>query len=68
MAYVVVARSAGEGQAAGHREGTSGIGDGETELVGGDLDGAGEAGIEVDVGDVVDADTGQAQGALLRRA
>ena len=58
MQRVVVAGAAGEGEAAGHREGPRRIVECEAELGGGDLDRDREAGVEVDEADVVDREAG----------
>ena len=59
---VVVARAAPEGEAPGDRQGPGRVVVGQPELGGGDLHGRGEAGVEVDVGHVVDGRPGQRQG------
>ena len=57
MAAVVVAGPAGERQTAGHRQGTAGVVDRQPEFERRDLHGCGEARVQVDVLDVIDADT-----------
>ena len=64
MADVVVPGTAGEPEPAGHRQRPARIVEGQAELARGDLHGAREARVQVDVGDVIDADPGERQGPL----
>src|SRR5205823_5607714 len=59
---VVVSRPAGESQAAGHGQRPSRIVGREPELARSDLDSRREAGVEVDVCDLVDRETRMVQG------
>ncbi len=58
---VVVAGPAGEGEPAGHGQRAVRIVVGEPQLVGGDLHGGREAGVEVEVVDPVDGGAGQGE-------
>ena len=63
VAPVVVPRAAREPEAPGERERPGGVVDRESDLAGGDLHGAREARVDVDMRDVVDPDAGKFESA-----